>query len=118
VRDPVDVSALLQLRRLLPPGKPDGVARIVARFLSETPERLAALRQAADAGDRHKIEQGAHALKGIAGTVGANELLDLAVGLEQIGREGRIQDAADLVRQLESALGRARPVFDRLLDAA
>jgi len=45
-------------------------------------------------------------------------LLDLAVGLEQIGREGRIQDAADLVRQLESALGRARPVFDRLLDAA
>ena len=81
-------------------------------------QRLAALRQAAEAGDRHKLEQGAHALKGITGTVGANELHDLAVRLEQIGREGRIQDAADLVIQLESALGRARPVFDRLLDAA
>jgi HPt (histidine-containing phosphotransfer) domain-containing protein len=118
VREPVDLSTLLELRGLQMPGGPDGVARIVSRFLSETPERLASLRQAAEAGDRHKLEQGAHALKGIAGTVGANELLDLTVRLEQIGREGRIQDAADLVQQLESALERARPVYDRLLETA
>jgi HPt (histidine-containing phosphotransfer) domain-containing protein len=118
VREPVDLSTLLELRSLQMPGGPDGVARIVSRFLSETPERLASLRQAAEAGDRHKLEQGAHALKGIAGTVGANEMLELAVRLEQIGREGHTRGAAELVNELGSAFTRARPVFQRLMDTA
>jgi hypothetical protein len=78
VREPVDVAPLIELRRLQPPGKPDAVARIVGHFLAETSERLARLQAAVAAHDAHGIERGAHALKGIAGTVGANELLDLA----------------------------------------
>jgi HPt (histidine-containing phosphotransfer) domain-containing protein len=118
VREAVDVSSLEVLRKLQTPGKPDAVARIISHFLKETDERLAALIQAAAAGDARAVERSAHALKGITGTVGANEMLDLAVRLEHIGREGHTVGAADLVTELESALGRARPIFNRLREAS
>jgi HPt (histidine-containing phosphotransfer) domain-containing protein len=114
MREPVDVSSLLMLRGLQQPGKPDVVGRIVSRFLEESDERLVALRAAATAENPREIERAAHALKGIAGTVGANEMLDLAVRLEHIGREGRTDGSADLVIELERALDRARPIFEGL----
>jgi HPt (histidine-containing phosphotransfer) domain-containing protein len=106
------------LRQLQQPGKPDVVARIVDRFLEETDERVDSLRTAVETRDSRKLEDAAHALKGIAGTVGANEILALAVSLEQIGRDGRTDGAADLVIDLELALRRARPIFDRLRQPA
>ena len=44
--------------------------------------------------------------------------LDLAVRLEEFGRSGRIDGAADLVSELEVALGRARPIFAQLRGTA
>jgi HPt (histidine-containing phosphotransfer) domain-containing protein len=110
----VDISSLQALRQLQRPGAPDGVARIVTSFLEETDGRLEALRRAAEASDAQGLEQAAHALRGISGTVGANEMHDLAMRLEQIGRAGHTAGAADLLTELESALGRARPILDRL----
>ena len=52
------------------------------------------------------------------GTVGANQMHDLAVRLEHIGRDGHTAGAADMLTELESALGSARPIFDRLRDAS
>ena len=114
----VDVSGLLALRQLQQPGKPDAVARIVARFLEESEERVGRLRAAVAADEAPSLERCAHALKGIAGTVGANEMLDLAARLEHIGREGHTRGAAELVNELGSAFSRARPVFKQLLDTA
>jgi HPt (histidine-containing phosphotransfer) domain-containing protein len=121
VREAVDVSSLEALRQLQLPDRPDAVGRIISHFLEESDERLAALRQAAADGDSDgdalAIERNAHALKGITGTVGANEMYDLAVRLEQIGREGHSDGAADLVTELKAALVRARPIFNRLREA-
>ncbi|MDQ6671268.1 MAG: Hpt domain-containing protein [Chloroflexota bacterium] len=117
MQEPVDVSSLQALRQLQRPGRPDGVARIVTRFLEETQSRLAALRLACAAGDARLLEQAAHALRGISGTVGANEMHDLAMRLEHIGREGHTAGGADLVTELESAFARARPILDRLRNA-
>jgi HPt (histidine-containing phosphotransfer) domain-containing protein len=117
VREPVDLSSLQALRQLQSPDQPDAVARIITRFLEESEERLKTLHQAIDAGDALATERAAHALKGITGTVGAHEMFDLAVRLEQFGREGHTDGAADLVTELESALGRARPIFNRLREA-
>jgi HPt (histidine-containing phosphotransfer) domain-containing protein len=114
--DIVDVSSLMELRRLQRPGTPDVVARILNRFFAESDERLSALRTAAEGGDAPTIERTAHALKGIAGTVGAHEVGNLALRLEQGGRDGRIQDASILVNELDSALGRARAIFERVLE--
>jgi len=114
----VDVSSLMQLRQLQQPGKPDAIARIVDRFLEETTQRLATLHRAIDTDDVILLEQTAHALKGISGTVGANEMLDLAVRLEEFGRDGRTDGVAEVVTALEGAVDRARPIFDRLRGAA
>jgi HPt (histidine-containing phosphotransfer) domain-containing protein len=112
------VSSLLELRQLQRPGKPDAIGRIVSHFLDETVQRLATMRAAIDTGDAQLLERTAHALKGITGTVGANEMFDVAARLEEVGRSGRTDDAADLVNELELALGRARPIFDQLRGAA
>jgi two-component system sensor histidine kinase/response regulator len=111
---PIDVSGLEQLRRLQTPGKPDVVARIAGKFLDETDERLATLHQAVTQADAAEIERAAHALKGIAGTVGANEIREVANQLERVGREGRTDGAQDLVAALDTAMARARPVYERL----
>jgi two-component system sensor histidine kinase/response regulator len=113
---PVDLSGLVELRQLQPPDQPGAVERVVRAFLVETTRRLETLSTAANTGDVRQIERAAHALKGIAGTVGANEIHELAVRLEVIGREGRAQDAAQLVKELQSAFGRAQPVFETMLD--
>jgi len=112
----VDVSGLRELRRLQPPNQPDVVARILSRFFQESQERLETLRTASATADAAAIERAAHALRGIAGTVGAHEVCNLALRLEQGGREGRTQDAAGLVTELDSALGRARAIFERVLE--
>jgi HPt (histidine-containing phosphotransfer) domain-containing protein len=114
VHEPVDVSSLLALRQLQPPDKPDAVARIVVRFLDESAERLEVMDEAAEAGDAPRLERAAHALKGIAGTVGANEMLRLAVNLEHVAREGHTDGAAALVTELRQALHRARPILGGL----
>jgi HPt (histidine-containing phosphotransfer) domain-containing protein len=116
--EPVDVSALLMLRHMQRPDKPDGVARIIMLFLAESRQRLETLRQATLRGDPQAIEQTAHALKGIAGTVGATEMCDLSTRLEQLGREGCVGGVAQLVIDLQSALDRAQPVYERLRDSA
>jgi HPt (histidine-containing phosphotransfer) domain-containing protein len=116
--DAVDVSSLLFLRQMQRPGAQDAVGRIVDRFLEETPERVATLRTAIDGDDARLLEQAAHAMKGIAGTVGANEMRDVAELLENLGRAGSTAGARRLVDDLESALTRARPIFEGLKGAA
>ena len=114
----VDPSSLLMLRQLQKPGAPDAVGRILERFLEETPQRMAALRQAVEQGDARGLEQAAHALKGIAGTVGANEMAGMAQTLEHMGRAGSTDGAQQRVDELEGAFDRAQPILNELRDPA
>jgi HPt (histidine-containing phosphotransfer) domain-containing protein len=114
----IDVSSLVQLRQFQQPGSPDVVARIAGRFLDETAERVTSLHTAVTHADASELERAAHALKGIAGTVGANEIRDVAQQLERVGREGRTDGADDLVAALDTAVARARPVYEQLRSGA
>lgn len=100
------------LRQLQRPGAPDAVGRIIDRFLEESPQRISTVHAAVDADNARLLEQAAHALKGIAGTVGANHMRDIAATLEQLGRSGSTNGAAELTHQLEAALDYARPLFE------
>lgn len=110
----VDISGLLALREMRGPATAEGVRRIVDRFLEESDERLALMRNAVTMHDATSLERAAHAMRGIAGTVGANEMQKIAVQIEQIGREGHTSGAGVLVEELGSAYGRARPIFEDL----
>ena len=108
---PVDVSSLVMLRQLQKPGKPDAVSRIIERFLEESAARLETLRLAVREDDTEALERAAHALKGIAGTVGAHEMHDIALQLEQLGRAGQTSGAGDLVSALDASFARSRPLL-------
>jgi HPt (histidine-containing phosphotransfer) domain-containing protein len=112
--EPVDVSSLVMLRQLQRPDGPDRVGMIVTRFLEECRERSVTLQQAVDDSDAAALEASAHALKGIAGTVGANELRDIAWQLEQLGRAGTTLGAQPHLDELDAAWRRAAPIFEDL----
>ena len=87
---PVDTEVLEMLASLQEPGEPDLLVELVSLFLSDTPERLRALRVRPLASA--PVARVAHAVKGSAGTLGATHLQDLASQLEQAGHESRGSD--------------------------
>ena len=112
--EPVDVSPLVMLRQLQRPDGPDRVGQIIARFLEESEERLATIDAAVTDHDPRALEAAAHALKGAAGTVGANELCDIARELEQLAHNGSADEIQGHLAELSSAWERAKPVFEDL----
>jgi PAS domain S-box-containing protein len=81
-------------------------SEIIAMFLQECPKLLEGVRQAADQHNALLLERAAHALKGSVGDIAATQAFDAAGTLEQKAREGKIEDAATMVKILEAALDR------------
>jgi PAS domain S-box-containing protein len=77
------------------------LARLFAR---EARGALAGLRAAMAERDGADVARAAHGLKGSASTLGAMEVSDLAARLERAGREGRLDDAAELLGRLAPAV--------------
>ncbi|MEP7307577.1 MAG: response regulator [Acidobacteriota bacterium] len=84
---------------------------VIRLFVDDCPSRLAAIKAAVGAGDAHRIRTTAHELRGAADAVSASGLASVAGTLEQIGADGRLDEAPAVWRQLtaEAAL-----VVDRL----
>ncbi|HRW00090.1 MAG TPA: Hpt domain-containing protein, partial [Aminobacteriaceae bacterium] len=61
---------------------------VVAGFVSDMPERIAALEKAVAAGDFGETENLSHALKGAAGSVSAEALMRVAKEMEKKSKEG------------------------------
>ena len=71
-------------------------------------ESVAALRRAASSGDSKSLYRIAHTLKGQSGSVGARRVEIVSRHLEERARRGEIEEADQLIAQLESELSRAR----------
>jgi two-component system sensor histidine kinase/response regulator len=82
------------------------LAAIVKIFVADCPTGLAAVRAAVDRGDAEAIRSTAHALKGMASNLSAGPVTDAAASLEAMGREGRIENAAETCRRLEAEVAR------------
>ena len=67
---------------------------VIALFVKDTPERLDAMGQAAQAQDAPALARAAHALKGAAANLSAGGLFEAASVLERLGAESRM-DAAE-----------------------
>jgi CheY-like chemotaxis protein len=93
---PVDHATLMQ--RL--GGDVGLLHQVITLFLNDCPARLQALRVAVERGDAEEIRFGAHALRGSAGNLSAEGLLEAARVLERIGAERRIDDAAPALQRL------------------
>jgi HPt (histidine-containing phosphotransfer) domain-containing protein len=110
---PIDVS---RLRESLTDLGNLGVFReLLTVFLHDTPERVAALRRAAGAGDARAMRHVAHTLKGTCGYIGAHRLVGICRELEASAQGGDLTGTLGLVAQLEAEYRRVHAALEQEL---
>lgn len=85
-------------------GDVDLLKEIARVFLDDCPRSLAELRDAAARGDCGAVERSAHSLKGAGSNFGASRMVAAALRIEQMGRDGELDDFAAALDVLESTL--------------
>lgn len=90
------------------------LAELATIFLEEYPEVLNNVRTAVENNDEKALVYFAHALKGSVSNFVARDAENAARKLEQIGREGDLADAPQVLEDLETALSRLAPALNAL----
>jgi CheY-like chemotaxis protein len=89
-------------------GKEDLVRDLVGMFLEEGPKLLEQISSDMVAGDAVGLRRNAHTLKGSADIFGAAALTNTAGRLEELGREGKLDEVAEVLitlrREMEELL--------------
>ncbi len=109
----IDVPVLDQTRLLEQFGEePEIVAELQDLFLEDFPNQLGNIRRGLADGDASIVARAAHSLKGASGTFGAERVYQVALALEQLAREGRLEDVSlgiDLLKdELDKVVDRVR----------
>jgi HPt (histidine-containing phosphotransfer) domain-containing protein len=81
-------------------GMEDLLEEMLRLFLEESGSMMAEVASAVAGGDPEQIRKSAHSLKGAFLTIAAGRGADLALELENLGREGRVEDAGDVMDRL------------------
>ena len=113
---PLDQRALDQIRALRRPGAPDLLGKIIGLYLESSAGLLQQARDAVASADPEALRQAAHGLKSSSANLGATRVAALCRELEQRGRERRLEDAAELLRALETHYLRAREALTGQLE--
>jgi CheY-like chemotaxis protein len=87
---------------------------IIEIFRQEYPKLLESVHRAAEERNASLLERAAHTLKGSVGDMAAPEAFEAARALEQLAREGRLDDAHAALTALEGALNRLMPELHRM----
>ena len=77
-------------------GAEDAVDGILALFVENAPERVAAVSTAVDAGDHEALDRAVHSFRSAAGLIGAQGLVRLLGQLETIARSGALDGAGEM----------------------
>jgi len=88
-------------------GEDEDLLRTIAEmFVTQGPERVELILEAARGGDSDALERAAHSLKGTASSLGMPRASALAAELEQLGADGRADQAGELSQAVEEAVAR------------
>lgn len=99
-------------------GDQDFLAELIDTYLADAPSLIAAMRDAAAAGDSEALRRGAHSLKSNSASFGAETLARLSRELEELGRSGSMDGAGRGVRDIEAEYERVRRALLELRRAA
>ena len=88
----------------------EAVRELVDTFLEDAPTQMASLHGAVECGDADGARRAAHTLKSNGATFGAQPFAELCRELENLGRDGRLDAAPEL-------LGRADEEWERVREA-
>jgi two-component system sensor histidine kinase/response regulator len=82
------------------------LADVVDAYLTESPLLLQNIREAVEAAVAEQVERAAHTLKGPSRSLGGSRVFQCCWQLEQMGREGDLTKAQDVLATLENELER------------
>jgi HPt (histidine-containing phosphotransfer) domain-containing protein len=92
-------------------GEPDLIVELIDLYLSDTPPRVDAMREALANGDHVKLGRAAHSLKGSSSTLGAIQVAASCAELEVLARELSLTSANPVLERLYDELASLRETF-------
>ncbi len=92
-------------------GNQDVFRELLEMFISDSTERLQAMRAALEANNAQALEREAHALKGSCANFGAERLEEMCLRLQQLGSQGEIAPAREMFPSLEAELRRLHGIL-------
>jgi CheY-like chemotaxis protein len=103
----INLAVIASLRELDEPGSDELVTQLVGSFLKSADGNLQRVAAALAEGNAKACAQAAHSLKSSAANLGAEALAGCYREIEKCGREGRVDDARDLIGQTRREQQRA-----------
>ena len=103
----IDNQVLASLREVMEEEYPI----LLDTFLVDSDERLRLLREALHNGDAAAMRHAAHSFKGSCSNMGAPLLASLCKQLEEAGRREQLEQAHDLIEQVEREFAIVRILF-------
>jgi len=95
----LDEEILENLKTLGGEEDPEFFLSVVDQFLLDLPRHLQGIQQAVEGKDAEAMVKAAHTCKGSARSIGAISLAEISFALEQMGREGALEGAAEKFKQ-------------------
>jgi HPt (histidine-containing phosphotransfer) domain-containing protein len=111
----LDPAVIDTLRQLTPPGELDVLTEVLKMFLDEFPPRMDRLRNAWASKNIEEMYRAAHSLKGSAGNIGAQRLMNVCSQLDEMGRTGELANTAPLVDALGLEFGKVEAEIHRII---
>jgi signal transduction histidine kinase/CheY-like chemotaxis protein/HPt (histidine-containing phosphotransfer) domain-containing protein len=109
----MDPNVIARLRGLADATDPSLLTRIFHLFLSDTPERIATLREAAATGDTAGLSKAAHSLRGACASIGVMGMVEICKTLESLGHGKYVDGAMALVEKLETEFNQVKVEIER-----
>jgi CheY-like chemotaxis protein len=75
---------------------------VIAIYIADAPMRINSMRHALATRNSELLWSAAHRLKSSSGNVGATRVRDICDAIEKIGRSGKVQEAAQLIDDLDA----------------
>jgi CheY-like chemotaxis protein len=100
----LDAETIAGIRALGRSASNDFLARVVARYVQDTPQLMERMRAAMQSTDAGALRLAAHTLKSSSATVGAKAAAAFCKELETLGRNGSFEGAPELMGKLEAEL--------------
>lgn len=115
---PIDAKMWASLLALEAAGEPGFLRELVAEFLAQAPQRMAALGDACARADAPALEREAHGFKGSCGSLGATAMADCCQRLETMGHDGSCAGAAEVLRTLDREWQAVRSALQDTLEGS
>jgi HPt (histidine-containing phosphotransfer) domain-containing protein len=101
IENPLDPAAIETLLEIIG-GERELLAELIDSFLETAQPLLIRLRQGVAQGNAAEVRAAAHTLKSSGNDFGATRLAELCQQLEEMGKAGRLEGAAELAAQVEA----------------